>query len=124
MMTHAEFLDRIIDDGILAARHDYNRPNDIRLSGAVAGFTSCRYMTPTELTALLVAARQNTLDHFQRNSETYWYHRCAEAEIEWVCNCLSAVLVQAGLSPIVPVTARAFMKAAEILNANFNTGPK
>lgn len=39
-------------------------------------------------------------------SDTYWFKRCYELEIGWVCNVVSALLVHQGRDPIVPVTAR------------------
>ena len=47
----------------------------------------------------------------------FWYYRCYQAEVEWVCNVVSAVLVNEGgksLFAHLP-TARGWIKANEIL---------
>ena len=47
--------------------------------------------------------------------EDYWRVRCREAEIEWVCNVVSAMLVNEKKSPIIPPTARGTITAGKIL---------
>ena len=34
--------------------------------------------------------------------------------MEWTCNCVSAIMANSGMDPIVPPTARGFIKAAEV----------
>jgi hypothetical protein len=122
-MPYEDFLARVIDDGIAAAKADYSDRN--KLAGALAGFEQCRDRYPHELATLLEEARRATA-HAYADRECgysgYWYTRCRELEIEWVCNVVSAALTFAVVppgpitrTPIVPPTARAVMKAAEIL---------
>jgi hypothetical protein len=115
-MNLLEFLNKIIDDGIEAAKKDYkDKPH--KLEGAVAGFEVCRGKTSVELLELLrganVAITTAAVDHIPLTE--YWTKRCYAAEIEWVCNCLSAALLNQGQEPLIPVTTRGFMKAAQVL---------
>lgn len=115
-LSYEDYLTRVINDGIEAAKEDYKeQPHKAR--GSIAGFEACRGKSPQELLQVLADARKRTMEAYMGRIETeaYWEIRCAEAEIEWVCNCVSAMLWNQGLPTIVPPTARAVMKAAEIL---------
>lgn len=123
-MTYDEFLTRVIDEGIAAARADYTKPEDkARLEGSVEGFEACRGKHPIDLQKLMWDARQKTQTAFHRVHETeitdenYWSIRCREAEIEWTCNVVSAMLMNEKMAPLDPLmpTARAVMKCAEIV---------
>ena len=132
-MTLDEVLSRIINDGIEAAKHDYapenyggDRPTQRGLlAGSVAGFEACRGKTPDELKALLHDARQKSHDAMatvyhldgkrKADLKAVWYAKGYEGEVEWVCNCVSAVLMNEGLPTIVPPTARGMMRVAEIV---------
>lgn len=117
-MNFEDFLERIIHDGMEAAKRDYEEPRQrAHLHGSLAGFESCRRKSVPELSALMVEAQQATLRsrREQEEADTYWFKRCYELEIEWVCNVVSAVLVNQGRDPIVPVTGRGLLKAAEIV---------
>ena len=117
------FLNRVIDDGIAAARDSYaTDPHKQR--GAVEGFEACRGKRPDELAELLTEAnrRSNAARELVHNSnehdvaaQSYWHVRCYAAEVEWVCNVVSCALQNEGRPTIVIPTARAFRKAAEIL---------
>ena len=122
-MTYEEFLDRIINDGIAAAKADYKRPaQKAQLEGSIAGFEACREKGPSDLALLLGKAQANTHTAFRRvnereiSDEEYWKIRCFEAEVEWTCNCVSALTLSGSpWPPIVTPTARGVMKAAEIV---------
>lgn len=131
MSDYWMLLERVIGDGIEAVKRDYNRERDERKqAGAIAGFEACRGRLPTQLAALLAEARLDrgrahrdaherrkggTKEEQDNVSAKYWYWRCRESEIEWVCNVVSAVLANQGLPVLVPPTYRGAMKAAEIL---------
>lgn len=52
-MDYYEFLNRVIDEGIDAAKADYTDPTDKqRLDGSIAGFEACRKKLPEELVEL------------------------------------------------------------------------
>lgn len=116
-MEYETYLDKVINDGIAAARVDYaERP--AMLKGAVAGFEACRGLQPSALAALLKDRNQQTRAAFRDESlsrDQYWETRCFEAEVEWVCNCVSAVLMNQNLPMIVNPTARGMMKAAAVV---------
>jgi hypothetical protein len=117
-LEYYEFLSKIINDGIEAAKADYNKPKDEhRLSGSLEGFESCRNKSPDELSTLLLNARKEATEKLRHDEkvEEYWFHRCKELEIEWVCNCVSAILQNHGLPTLITPTARGVLKAAEVV---------
>lgn len=115
-MTLINFINQVIDNGIKAAQRDYKRPNQaVHLRGSLAGFEECRGKTTGELALLLRQAGIDRKAARDVQDPDYWYWRCREAEIEWVCNCTSAVLMNQGLPTIVPATARAVLTAAKIV---------
>lgn len=117
-MEYSTLLDRIIDDGIEAASLDYkNKPR--HLKGAIDGFEACRNKQPAELLKLLTESNKFCGEaYFNRDADTYWEIRCFAAEVEWVCNVISAALVNQGESPIIPPTVRGVMNAARILGTD------
>ncbi len=115
-MSTGDFLTRVIDDGIAAAKADYSEPRQAhKRDGAVAGFEACRDKSPAELGELLTRARRDQMAAFDGPIETYWNRTCFMHEVEWVCNCVSAVLQNEGLPVIITPTARGYMKAASII---------
>jgi len=112
-MTYEVFLGHIIDNGITAARADYIR-NQEKLRGAVAGFEACRDKKPSELAELLEASRKNT-ETARRSGALYWQTRCFEAEVEWVCNCISVVLHAMQVPIILHPTLRATTEVAQLI---------
>lgn len=118
-MEYDEYLNKIIDDGIAAAKRDYSEPRQAsKLKGSIAGFEACRGLQPTGIAALLRERHDVTRQAFRdrtRGSDAYWEIRCFEAEVEWVANCVSAVLMNAGQPVIINPTARGVMKAAEVV---------
>ena len=119
--TLEAFQTRVIDDGIAAAVADYAGDTEHRQQmreGAVAGFEACRLKTPAELALLLRAARDRERTAMFSDAPDTWWHKCYAGEVEWVCNCLSAVLQRHGLPVIVTPTMRGTFKAAEILGVS------
>lgn len=113
-MTHDDFLTQVINEGIAAARKDYaNRPD--KLNGAVAGFEACRDKNSQELKDLLEASLTAKKDARMRKATDYWWFVCYAAEVEWVCNCVSACLYNQGFPVIITPTARGMMQAAKII---------
>jgi hypothetical protein len=114
-MKLSQLIDAILAKGIPAAKTDY-ADSPQKAAGAVAGFEACRGKSPNELRDLLAAARTATqAAYFDDDKDNYWWYRCYEAEVEWVCNVVSCALVNSGLEPIVPPTCRGMMMAAEII---------
>jgi len=113
-MEYNTLLTRIIDEGIEAAKKSYaNRPD--KLKGSVDGFESCRGKSPAELASALAAAGAATNAARICRADNYWEVRCFELEVEWMCNVVSAALLNQGLPTIVQPTARGMMKAASII---------
>lgn len=114
-MTLTDFLTRVIDEGILAAKESY-KEGDLKREGAIAGFEACRgAKTPQEIAQLLHDAEREKQRAVREDRDRYWWHVTFCAEVDWVANCLSAVLNNQGLPVIVTPTMRGFMKAASIV---------
>ena len=114
-MNLDSFLNTVIDEGIAAATADYVKPEDKdRLEGSLKGFEECRGKSVVELMVLLTDAQEKTMNH-REDALDYWYWRCREGEVEWVCNVLSAAMTATNQTPIVIPTARGYMKMAEIV---------
>src|SRR3954464_5335377 len=113
-MEYEAFLTKIIDDGIEAAKKSYATKPD-KLRGAVAGVEPCRGKNREELKSALRPAEAATSIARICRADNYWEVRCFEAEIEWVCNVMSAAMASQGARTIVSPTARGLMKAADIL---------
>lgn len=112
-MNYEQFLNRVVDEGREAARLDYKSGD--KLAGSQAGFDACRGKSVADLAALLDTANRATTDARRREAADYWWFRCYELEVEWVCNCVSAMLHNQKLPTIVPPTCRGMMKAAEVI---------
>ena len=119
-MTYEDLLHRLIKEGIAAARADY-QDHPAKLAGSIDGFEACRGKQPLEILELLEQARIHTEQAFVRVNEKeisddeYWKTRCHMMEIEWMANCVSAMLVNQGLPPIVYPTYRAVLAVARIV---------
>jgi hypothetical protein len=118
-MTFNEMLNNVINDGLAGAKRDYANSPD-KLKGAVEGFEACRSKDIKELQALLILASSKTKEAKIIEADNYWEIRCFEAEVEWVCNSMSAYLITLGQSLIVPVTARAALNVDKILSKQIN----
>lgn len=116
MTTYSEFLESVVNSGIEGAKADYCKPEDKdRLDGSIEGFEACRGKSPAELLSLLEVARKATMDAFHGQVSNYWRIRSREAEVEWVCNVVSAALVNVGAIPIIQPTVRGVMQAARMV---------
>lgn len=119
-MDFTTFLDRLIDDGISAAKDSYRRPEQQqKLLGSIAGFDACRQVrgihVHKDLGELLDSSKSATACARDQDKAKYWWYRCYEMEVEWVCNCVSAVLHNEGLPTIITPTMRGVFKAADIV---------
>lgn len=118
-VSFAQLVDRVVDEGIAAATRDYHRPEDKqKLDGSVAGFQRCRGLDPTQLREALLDARLQATEAHRSEAGDYWWWRCRELEVEWVCNVVSAALMNVGLPVIVQPTVRGFMLCAEIVGVS------
>lgn len=122
-MDYNEFLGRVIDKGIAAVKADYS-PDDNRREGSIKGFEECRGKSPAQLRDMLIQARKEVYEKFidtqdsdKKGVDEYWALQGRASEIEWVCNCVSAMLVISGKPEIIPPTARGTIHAAKILGA-------
>lgn len=113
-MTYVEFLSFLIEDGIEAARLDY-LDHPYKQEGAIDGFNECRALQPHALTNLLQDAQQTARVKWLVQAGDYWYWRLREAEIEWVCDVVSAVLYWHGHPVIIVPTTRGILRAIDIL---------
>lgn len=118
-MDYNEFLKRVIDEGIEAATADYTEESDKeRLEGSIAGFNACRDKSPEGLVEVWQKASDDMNNAFREQKDNYWWFRCFQLEVEWVCNVVSAMLMNEGYNtPLLSwlPTASAAMKAASII---------
>lgn len=117
-MTYEEFLEQVIIQGIEAAKVDYTDPKDKEnLDGSIAGFEACRKKNPFELVEVLGKANSEVNNAYAEQKSNYWFYRCFHSEVEWVCNVVSAMLINQGNQTLISYlpTARGMMKAAEII---------
>lgn len=112
-MNLREFIDRVIEDGIVSLLN--TTTNERKQQGGVAGFNACRDKSPPELLDVLSAARLSVSQAYAEQDKDYWWYRFYEAQVEWVCNCVSAVLMNQGLPILVQPTARGVLNAQRIL---------
>lgn len=122
-MLLGQLIDRICADGIEAVRADYVRPDQAdKLKGAIEGFELCQGITSAEhLLEALDKANARAQEAFEASD--YWRWRCRAAEIDWVCNVVSAAMVANGMKSLGSIwpTCRGMMKAAEILGVKEST---
>jgi hypothetical protein len=113
-MDYADFIHRVIEEGLAACKESY-KGKDVKLKGAIEGFEACRIKLPEQLAVILQDARKETAKAHIEKAPDYWRYACKLAEIEWVCNCVSAMLLNEGRPTITPPTVRGMMKAASII---------
>lgn len=117
--TYKQLLDRVISDGIVAARIDYaDKP--YHLSGAVDGFEACRNKTVLEIIEIHKIAERQAREAHARSTDDYWAKRCYVLEVEWILNVLSVGFTKLGFPPLLPhlPTARAVLKYADIVGVS------
>lgn len=115
-MLLIDALNQIIDDGLEEVRLVYSRPDQrLKREGATRGFEDCRGLSPKQIGDLLAAANARTRHAFDEQAPDYWFWRFRAAQITWVANVISAILMNQGAEVIIPPTARGGMKAAEII---------
>ena len=115
-MNYQKFLKKIIEDGIKGAKKDYKSPDQkLILKGSIAGFEACCGKNPIELRKLLDNAGVRSQQAMLKQARDYWYHRGFVSEVEWVCNVVSAMLMNQGNPTIIIPTARGVMRASEIV---------
>jgi len=121
-MNYNEFLTRVIDEGIEAATSDYTKESEkSQLEGSIAGFNACRDKSPEELVAVWNEATKKMNEAFGEQKDNYWWYRCYQSEVEWVCNVVSAMLMNQGnYAPLLSwlPTANGATKAASIVGVN------
>lgn len=124
-MNYLAFLNQVIDRGIAAAREGYATSDPGMLEGALAGFESCRGRSPRRLAEHLIRANRAVGRSFAYMHQEPtplrlkrgWWLRCYQAEVDWVANCVSAVMQNQGLPVLAGhhPTARAILAAAQIV---------
>lgn len=119
-MEYFKFLSQLINEGMEAAKNDYATPKDKqKLEGSIAGFDACRDKHPHELLEVYKENQEYVEKVFHaHDTDTYWWFRCYQAEVEYVLNVVSAVLVNQGHKPLLPhlPTTIGTIKATVILN--------
>ena len=122
-MDYNKFLNKVIDNGIAAAKKDYTHKDQAALlRGSIAGFEACRGKTAAELAEILKEAKEDSFraylkrpDLTDEELEESWEKRGYESEVGWVCNVVSALLANEGKQTIGTPTARGTMMAAKVV---------
>ena len=122
-MNYEEFLTQVIDNGLKSIAEDARMAKyPKRVEGSKEGFEACRGKTPEQLAQLLVEANRKTLnarmDYKGPTIEEYWKQVHYALQIEWVCNSVSALLMNQGLPVIVNPTARGLINASKIVGVS------
>lgn len=117
-MNYSEFLNEVIDKGIAAAKEDYKDGKQNYLEGSIAGFEACRDKSPEELREIYFETH-GYINQAYGDAEKYWWFRCYQLEVEWVCNCVSAILLNMDKPPILSwlPTCNGMQLASKILNS-------
>lgn len=122
-MRYQDFLNIVVDEEIKVVHQDYNVDGmkvlkgsmKAILEGSLAGLEACRDKSPPQLAQLLDRAGRVQLACFHSTvSDRYWRVNCFFHEVEWVCNVISAALVNQGVQPIVAPTMKAAIVAERI----------
>jgi hypothetical protein len=123
-MQYLNALDAVIERGIAGVKESY-KDEPHKRDGSIEGFRACRDKTPGELFEILKTAGERTKqardDHHNGkiSIQEYWKIRYAEVQIEWVCNCVSVMLMNQGQTSPFPrhvgPTARAASLVASIV---------
>jgi hypothetical protein len=129
-MTYTEFLDRVVSDGLESITKDeWITKYPKRLEGSRLGFEACRGKLPEQLAELLRDAEGRCMRSREETEgpdsdiEDYWRERYRAIQIEWVCNTVSAMLMNEGKATIVTPTARGVMNAARIVGVAYEGSP-
>lgn len=112
-MTFEQFVDKVIETGIKGSREHYGE-DDEKFRGSKAGFEACRGKNPIELGKLLAKAKRDTALANVEGGD-YWHLSFFACQVEWTCNCVSAVLLSSNTEVIVQPTVRGVMHAQSIL---------
>lgn len=114
-----EFTALVIGDGIQSAKEEFSDLSESEsLEGALLGYARCRGKNPEELRLLLAEAQAASHRAESEKASDYWFIRSEELEIEWVCNCLSVLMGNRRMQPIMQPTMSAALKAREIILLN------
>ncbi len=122
-MNYKKLIDTIVANGIKAAKRDYKRKNQKAiLKGSIAGFKACLGKGILELAMLLKEAKEKTTKARGKKLDKYWEARGFELEVEWVCNVVSAALMNEKKPTIITPTARGVISAADIVGVADKVG--
>ncbi len=116
-MQYTDFLETIINRGIIIAKENFvDECHKEYLDGSITGLEACRDCSPQELYELYNIIFKYTNESLGESN--YWFFKSYEIEIEWVMNCVSALLINQGKYPLLShlPTARGYITAVKVLN--------
>ncbi len=121
-MLVAEFLDFLLADALEDARERAARGRDPLGFAAVGrALDECRDAVAGDLreglAALLRAAREDSRAALSAARPDRWFWFVREAQVEWIAEVVSVVLLQRGLPTVVPPGRGAALEAARLVGA-------
>lgn len=119
-MTYTEFVRQIITEGVeVLASAALETPESPQLAGALSACEAClKCDSAPALGVLLAFARNKHADVLREpvpDADRCLFAQGFAYEVEWICNCVSALLLNEGLQPLITPTSRGIMKCAELL---------
>ena len=113
-MDYFSFLEKIIEDGIKAAKSDYIKDEDShKLKSSLEGFELCIGKTPSQIKEIYNQTLDQLNESVLKQNETKEHFRisCRWAKVAWVANVVSVKLWLEGKQTIIPPTMRGVLKA-------------
>lgn len=110
-----DFLDKVIADCETSANTHYSS-SPSELESALNALKTCKAKTPGELKDIYESAVSASREARFEKSSKYTEIRCHEIEVEFICDAVSAILVNSGEEPILgKPTKKGFAKAHSVV---------
>ncbi len=121
-MLVAEFLEFLLDDALEDARERASRLRDALAFAAVErALAECRAALVGDLRQgladLLLQAREDARAALVADQPDRWFWFVREAQVEWIAEVVSVLLLQHGLPTVVPPGRGAALEAARLVGA-------
>lgn len=116
-MKLSELQDKAIESAMRSAHAMYKDEPD-KFAGCVAGLTECRGKSPEQLGVVLVGANTALSLAYAKQDRRYWEVAMFHAEVEGICDVMSAALKGMGKDPIIEPSKAGYDKAVALLGGS------